>query len=131
MKKRLWLPVGIAVAACGTLLLNMLWYRTIPSFDLLFFSGLLSASAFAAVFGLFYLHLPETNRSLRAGTILGFLTGLLIGLYRYFEPPLMNASVVAMEAPEIARIALLGALAGASIAVSELRLNPNRKRRTA
>ncbi len=134
--KRKWLYVGVAVASILQFILEGLWhevlfknsyadFQTIQRSSPQLIFNFLSEVAFAFVFGVLYLHIPNEKRSIRGGAILGTILGLLIGLYQFldwygsFNVPL---SVISLE---ILKTTILGAICGIVISFAELKINPS------
>ena len=133
--KRKWLYVGVAVASILQFFFEGLWYNVLFKNSYIDFQAIqrstpqltfnfLSEVAFAFVFGLLYLHVPNEKRSTKGGAILGTILGLLIGIYQSLEwygSFNVSLSVVAFE---ILKTTMLGTICGIAISFAELKINP-------
>ncbi len=136
--KRKWLYIGVGFAALLQTIIQWFWI------DVLFKSSyaalaadrfasveipvtFLSKIAFALVVGFFYLHVPDEKRSVRAGSTIGAILGLLIGIYQLLDWHAAFNVPFSLIAMELAKTLLLGALSGLTISFAEIKMNSRRQ----
>jgi hypothetical protein len=141
MMKRQWLYIGVAAASILQFFFEGLWHEVLfknsygdlhpilresPQLIFNFFSEI----AFALVVGFFYLHVPDQRRSLKTGTTIGTIVGLLIALYQFLDWYGSFAFSPRMIILEIVKTALLGIICGVAISFAERKFNIRNKQST-
>ncbi len=136
--KRKWLYIGVGIAAVLQTFIHWLWVEVFFKDSYAFLQSnqftsagiaviFLSKIAFALVMGFFYLHVPNEKRSLSAGSTIGSILGLLIGLYQFLDWYGTYNVTLSIIALELLKTVLLGAICGVTISFAELRTNPRSK----
>lgn len=140
--KRRWLYIGILFAIILQTVFDGLWNElvSINQFRELqsvmrqspqFLFTLIGQLFFACIIGFFYLHVPDSKRSIKAGLTIGTILGLLIGVYHCFDLlAAFNVSVITITL-EVLKTILLGSLCGFAISLSELKTNSYRNQERA
>lgn len=126
LMKLKWLLIGIFVGVVLQFIVNGLCYQTIHYTMMELFSKFANNLSLATLIGFFYLHVPESKRSLQSGLTIGAIIGLLLGLYQFFDTLGSLNPSVNPNATQIIRIVILCVVCGSAISFSELKLNPNR-----